>query len=62
VLVQCDDARPLTAGLQSLRGSWLSSWHLISAGSVIAAVPPVLMFFLTQQHFISGFTAGAESD
>jgi multiple sugar transport system permease protein len=62
VLVQSDDVRPLTAGLQSLRGMWLASWHLISAGSIIAAVPPVVLFFLMQQHFIAGLTAGAESD
>ena len=62
VLAQSDDVRPLTAGLQSLRGMWLTSWHLISAGSIVAAIPPVLMFFLMQQHFISGLTAGAESD
>lgn len=62
VLVQSDDVRPLTAGLQSLRGMWLASWHLISAGSIIAAVPPVLIFFVMQQHFIAGLTAGSESD
>lgn len=62
VLVQSDDVRPLTAGLQSLRGMWLASWHLISAGSIIAAVPPVLIFFFMQQHFIAGLTAGSESD
>lgn len=62
VLVQSDDVRPLTAGLQSLRGMWLASWNLISAGSIIAAIPPVLLFLLMQQHFIAGLTAGAESD
>ncbi len=62
VLVQSDDVRPLTAGLQSLRGMWLASWQLISAGSIVAAVPPVLMFFLMQRHFIAGLTAGSESD
>lgn len=62
VLVQSDDVRPLTAGLQSLRGMWLASWHLISAGSIVAAIPPVLIFFLMQQHFIAGLTAGSESD
>jgi multiple sugar transport system permease protein len=62
VLVQSDDVRPLTAGLQSLRGMWLASWHLISAGSIVAAVPPVLIFFFMQQHFIAGLTAGSESD
>jgi len=62
VLVQSDDVRPLTAGLQSLRGMWLASWQLISAGSIVAAVPPVLIFFFMQQHFIAGLTAGAQDD
>lgn len=62
VLVQSDDVRPLTAGIQSLRGMWLASWNLISAGSIIAAIPPVLVFFLMQKHFIAGLTANSESD
>jgi multiple sugar transport system permease protein len=62
VLVHSDDVRPLTAGLQTLRGMWLASWHLMAAGSIVAAIPPVLIFFLMQQHFIAGLTAGSESD
>ena len=59
VLVQEDEARPITLGLQALRGRWTTSWQLISAGSVIAALPPVLMFFMLQKHFITGLTLGA---
>lgn len=62
VLVQSDDVRPVTAGLQSLKGMWLASWQLISAGSIVAAVPPVLMFFLMQRHFIAGLTLGATKE
>ena len=62
VLVQSDDVRPLTAGLQSLRGMWLASWHLISAGSIVAAIPPVAIFFLMQRHFIAGLTAGTDGE
>ena len=62
VLVQSNDVRPVTAGLQSLRGMWLASWHLISAGSILAAIPPVLIFFLMQRHFIAGLTSGTQSD
>ena len=62
VLVQSDDVRPVTAGLQSLKGMWLASWQLISAGSIIAAIPPVLMFFLMQRHFIAGLTLGATKE
>lgn len=59
VLVQSDEVRPVTAGLSSLKGQWLASWQLISAGSIVAALPPVLMFFLLQKHFIAGLTLGA---
>jgi multiple sugar transport system permease protein len=31
----------------------------IGAGSIVAAIPPVLMFFLMQRHFIAGLTLGA---
>jgi multiple sugar transport system permease protein len=31
VLVQSDDVRPLTAGLQNLRGMWQASWNLACA-------------------------------
>lgn len=59
ILVQSDEVRPITAGLSALRGQWLASWHLISAGSVIAALPPVMLFFLMQKHFVAGLTLGA---
>ncbi len=59
VLVQGDHARPITLGIQALRGQWTASWHLVSAGSIIAALPPVLMFFMLQKHFIAGLTMGA---
>ena len=57
-LVQSDAARPLTVGLQALRGQWVASWQLISAGSIVAALPPVILFFLLQKHFIAGLTMG----
>ena len=59
VLTQGADAMPVTAGLNSLNGQWVYNQHLVSAGSIIAALPPVLMFFLMQKHFIAGLTLGA---
>ena len=58
VLIQGNHAMPVTAGLKSLNGQWIAAYHLISAGSLVAAVPPVLMFFLMQKHFIAGLTLG----
>jgi multiple sugar transport system permease protein len=57
-LVQSDKARPITFGLQALRGQWSISWNLIAAGSVIAAVPSVIVFFILQRQFIAGLTFG----
>ncbi|QUJ78200.1 carbohydrate ABC transporter permease [Sulfitobacter albidus] len=59
VLTQGADTQPITAGLYSLNGQWVAQWHLVSAGSIVAALPPVLMFFAMQRHFIAGLTLGA---
>lgn len=59
VLVQSDAAKPLTLGLAGLKGEWLTAWNLISAGAVLAALPPVTLFFLMQKHFVAGLTVGA---
>jgi multiple sugar transport system permease protein len=62
VLVQSDAIRPLTAGLQSLRGMWQTSWQLVAAGSILAALPPVAVFFIMQRQLIAGLTYGARND
>ena len=59
VLVQSDVVRPVTAGLQALRGMWLASWHLMSAGAIIAAIPSVLIFFMMQRQLVAGLAFGA---
>lgn len=59
VLTTSAETQPVTAGLYSLNGQWIAQWQLVSAGSIVAAMPPVLMFFLMQRHFIAGLTLGA---
>lgn len=59
VLIQGSHAMPVTGGLKSLNGMWVAQWHLVSAGSIVAALPPVAIFFLMQKHFIAGLTFGA---
>jgi multiple sugar transport system permease protein len=58
-LTQGDDAAPITVGVAALRGQWTTSWNLVSAGSVLAALPSVAMFFAMQKHFVAGLTFGA---
>lgn len=59
VLTQSDAVKPVTAGLNNLRGEWVSAWNLVAAATVMVAIPPVAMFFLMQRHFIAGLTMGA---
>ncbi len=59
VLINGDDLLPVTAGVRSLNGQFVNQWHLVSAASLLAALPPVLMFFAMQKHFIAGLTLGA---
>lgn len=59
ILIQSDELRPITLGLTVLKGQYISSFNLLAAGSLIAALPPVMMFFAMQKHFIAGLTLGA---
>jgi multiple sugar transport system permease protein len=59
VLQQSDDVRPVTLGLSAMRGQWETAWNLVSAGAIIIALPPVVLFLLAQRHFIAGLTVGA---
>jgi multiple sugar transport system permease protein len=58
-LTQGDEAAPITAGVAALKGQWTTSWNLVSAGSILAALPSVAMFFAMQKHFVAGLTFGA---
>ncbi len=59
VLTQGPESQPVTAGITSFNAQYRAAYHLMSAGSIVAAMPPVLMFFLMQKHFIAGLTLGA---
>ena len=59
VLTQGPGAQPVTAGITEFNSQFRAAYHLMSAGSIVAALPPVAMFFLMQKHFIAGLTLGA---
>lgn len=58
-LTQGDEAAPITVGVAALKGQWTTAWNLVSAGSILAALPSVVMFFTMQRHFVVGLTFGA---
>jgi multiple sugar transport system permease protein len=59
ILVQDDALKPVTAGLASLQGQFTTNWPVITAGSLIAIVPTVIVFAFLQRYFIQGLTLGS---
>jgi multiple sugar transport system permease protein len=50
---------PITAALLNLQGGYSNSWNVIAAGSLVAAVPTAIVFFLFQKQFVSGLLVGS---
>jgi multiple sugar transport system permease protein len=45
ILIQDDALKPVTAGLSSLQGQFVTDWPLIVSGALLAAIPTLLVFF-----------------
>jgi multiple sugar transport system permease protein len=59
VLLQSGDKFPVTSSLNNLKGQFFVDYNLLSAGAVVVALPPILVFFVLQRHLVSGLTLGA---
>ena len=52
-------ANPITVGLAQLAGGQAVSWNLPMAGSIMAALPVLLIYILLGRYFIRGLLAGS---
>lgn len=59
ILLQDNALQPVTTGLTSLQGQFVTNWPLIVAGALLAALPTLVVFFALQRYFIGGLTLGA---
>lgn len=59
VLMSSGDKRPITSSLTDLQGTYFTDNNLISAASVLVALPTIVLFLALQRQFISGLTLGA---
>ncbi|MGW2861155.1 carbohydrate ABC transporter permease [Streptomyces sp. SDr-06] len=59
VFMSDGDKLPITSALNNLRGQFFTDYNLLAAGSVIVALPTLVVFLLLQRHFIAGLTLGS---
>ncbi|MBN1148058.1 MAG: carbohydrate ABC transporter permease [Anaerolineales bacterium] len=59
VLLRSDDLKPITAGLATLQGQYVTDWPVIVAGALLGTIPTLLIFLFLQRYFIEGLTLGA---
>ena len=55
------EGQPLSVGLRALQssGEGAASWHIIMAGSMISALPMMIMYLIFNKYFVKGLAAGA---
>ncbi|PRX97811.1 sugar ABC transporter permease [Allonocardiopsis opalescens] len=54
-----NDNYTLARGLQLFVGQHMAEWGLLTAASVLIAVPAALVFLVVQRNLVTGLTAGA---
>jgi raffinose/stachyose/melibiose transport system permease protein len=59
VMVSDEDLRTAPLGLSFFQGRNTADLNLMAAGSVIVALPVVILYVFLQRHFIRGMLAGA---
>jgi multiple sugar transport system permease protein len=50
---------PITSALNNLKGQFFTDYNLLSAGSVLIALPVLVVFFVLQKQFVAGLTLGS---
>jgi len=53
------DKFPITSALNNLKGQFFTDYNLLSAGSVLVALPVLIVFFVLQKQFVAGLTLGS---
>jgi multiple sugar transport system permease protein len=53
------ESMPVSAGLASLQGQFLTNYPVLMAGSVMASLPLIIIFIAFQRHFIEGIAFSA---
>jgi multiple sugar transport system permease protein len=50
---------PITSALNNLKGQFFVDNNLLAAGSLLVAIPTLVVYFVLQKQFIGGLTLGS---
>ena len=53
-----ESLKTIPIGLMAFSGALREQWTVVMAGLIISALPMILLFLLTQRHFIRGLASG----
>jgi multiple sugar transport system permease protein len=56
VVTATEEMRTIPVGLAAFQGQFSTAWHLLMAGSVIALLPVLIIYILSQNWFVRGIT------
>jgi multiple sugar transport system permease protein len=59
MLMKSGDRRPITSALNNLQGQFFADNNLLAAGSLLVAIPTILVFVALQKQFVRGLALGA---
>ena len=57
--LQNPELQPITVALRNLAGSQIKEWNVVMAGTLIAAIPTLLLYIILGRYFIRGLLAGS---
>ena len=58
-ILQKPALQPITVALRNLAGSQIKEWNMVMAGSILAALPTLLIYIITGRYFVRGLLAGS---
>jgi len=59
VLMKSGDRMPITSAMNNLKGQFFTDNNLVAAGSLMIAIPTLIVFFALQKQFVAGLTLGS---
>jgi len=59
LLMRTGDKFPVTSALNNLSGQFFTDYNLLAAGSLIVALPTLIVYFALQKQFVAGLTLGS---